>query len=126
MNLTAQVILIIFGIVSAFFMNKNIFFLIDVIKYSLRYLLPISIILCFINISKNSELSHLSEILALFNIIQIIIWYLIEKKWNRVTDKQFYFKVTDRGSLKGLIIALPILTFDIFIAMIISLIIEVA
>jgi hypothetical protein len=124
----SQIYLVIAGVFvisSAFLLDKSIFLLLDIIKYSLRYLLPILMLIWFLYILIDSGQSLIFVKLALYNVMQIVIWYLIEKRWNRVSNEQFYLTVTKRGNFKGLIVIIPIVGYIFFIDEVILSIIDV-
>lgn len=84
--------------------DRNIFLVIDFVKNSLRVTLVALVLIFVFCIFRNNEINISLERLVILNIIQVMYWYLVEKKWNRKKHRVLYLSAWKRDSIKGFII----------------------
>lgn len=130
MEIALGIFVLILLLITGYLEDNNIFLLLNIIEYSLIVELVISVFLYIVHmLNINTSLLPYNRswfpygYLLLFNIIQILVWYLIERKYDRFKDEEFYKTITYRTNFKGLIVQIPIILHVLFfVAMIIGII----
>lgn len=131
MEIAVGIFIVILLLITGYLEDNNIFLLLDIIKYSLIVELVISVVLYCIHIFniKTSLFPYNRSwfpygILLLLNITQILVWYLIERKYDRFKYEEFYKTIFNRRNNKGLLIQIPIIIHILFLGAMIFGIVE--
>lgn len=72
------IVLIVVTLICCFIIDKNIFILLNIIKFSLIGTLPLTALISFFSLCNNVNSIPSYKYIFVVNIIQIIYWYAIE------------------------------------------------
>lgn len=108
---------VILSAIFAILGERKIFLMIGLVKKTLISSLIVLVFIFTFSAFKDNRINISFEILVILNIIQLLLWYFVEKRWDRDKYLEFYLKAWERDNIKGfIIIVIPTMLNSYFIS----------